>query len=91
MKKTLPNSELDNVVTYMTLGIGYDFDIVLPYKEGVALLATLERAEKIERYYERDGLKFQDKSRDIVINSVTQKDYREAKIDRKSTRLNSSH
>jgi len=79
MKKTLPNSELDNVVSYMTITLGYDFNIILPYKDGVALLASLEKAEAIKQYY-NGNLTFVDDRRDVTTNTVSQKNYREAKM-----------
>jgi hypothetical protein len=79
MKKTLPNSELDNVVSYMTINMGYYFNIVLPYKDGLAFMASLEKAEAIEQYHGQN-LKFADKLENVITNIVSQKDYREAKM-----------
>lgn len=79
MKKTLSNSELDSVVSYMTDSLGYDFNVILPYKDGVAMLAALEKAEPIQQYY-HGKLVFNDGRRDITTNIVHQKEYREAKM-----------
>lgn len=79
MKKTLPNSELDTVISYMTISAGYYFNVILPYKDGVAFMAALEKAESINQYHGKD-LKFADDRQDVTTNIVFQKDYREAKM-----------
>jgi len=80
MAKTPTNSELDVVVSYMTISLGYYFNIILPYKDGVALLAALEKAEPIERHSGGSTVVFTDDKPDVVIHTVTQKEYREQKM-----------
>ena len=76
----ITNKELDTVVNYMVVSFGYDYNLVLPYKDGIALLASIEKAEPIERYYAGNKVVFNDKSKEIEIHTISQKDYREQKM-----------
>ena len=73
-------AEIDSVVSYMAISFGYDYNIVLPYKDGVALLTSLEKAESIDRYYSGSKVIFNDTSRQVEICVISQKDYREQKM-----------
>jgi len=71
---------LDSVVNYMVIHFGYDGNICLPYKDGAELLAKLEKAENVERYYTSDGLKFNKKPLEFTFQIITQREYREGKM-----------
>jgi hypothetical protein len=80
-KRKISNTELDNVKNYIVVDIAYDLSICLPYKDGIALLASLENAENVsvDRYGNKP-ITFSMKP--ITLNSriVSQKEYRESKM-----------
>jgi hypothetical protein len=80
MAKTITNAEIDTVVSYMTISFDYSFNIILPYKDGVALLACLERAEAIDKKYSGTPIKFIDKVPELDVCTISQKEYREQKM-----------
>lgn len=79
-KRTIPDKELDTVVNYMVLKLGYNFNIILPYKDGIAFLAAMEKAEAIEKYYNGSGMKMSKNPQQVDSYTVSQKDYRIAKM-----------
>jgi len=86
MKSTKENIDprVDDVRNYYVLNLGYNMVILLPYADGVALMATLAKAEKLDcSLYDigQGSLKF-DKIGALNIEScvVTRKQYVEAKM-----------
>jgi hypothetical protein len=80
MAKTISNKELDTVVNYMILSFGYNACVILPYKEGAAVIAAMEHAENLKSYYAHEGIKFSDTTFELTNHTIPQKDYRESKM-----------
>lgn len=80
MTKKITNKELDSVVTYMFIKFGYGQSFIVPYLDGLKIIAGLERAEKVEYGYS-EGISFTAESLEYEIHNVSQKDYRKTKMD----------
>lgn len=77
--KTPTLKELDNVVNYMIIKLSYNLHICVPYKDGSSIIASMEKAEKVERSYDGKTIFSQD-AIDIEFFMYKQKEYREAKM-----------
>ena len=80
-KRKISNAELDSVKNYLAIELAYNVSIILPYKEGIALLATLENAEKVSMSsYGETNIKFSTERFEIKTEIITQTVYREQKM-----------
>jgi len=80
-KRKISNAELDNVKNYLSIELAYNMSIILPYKEGIAVLAALENAEKVSMpSYGSPHIKFNNERFEIKTEIVTQAFYREQKM-----------
>ena len=80
-KRKITNAELDNVRNYLAVELSYGVSIILPYREGVALLASLENAEKVSMpNYGQPNIKFNTERFEIKTEIITQAFYREQKM-----------
>jgi hypothetical protein len=80
-KRKISNAELDNVKNYLAIELTYNMSIILPYKEGIAVLAALENAEKVSMpSYGSPNIKFTSERFEIKTEIVTQAFYREQKM-----------
>ena len=81
MKPVKPTiKEIDTVVNYMVIGLAYNMSVCLPYADGVAFLAAMEKAECVNTYYSHEKLQFNNIAIEINYKIVTQKEYREQKM-----------
>lgn len=48
---------LKRLPTWIRVDISYSLKLILPYKEGMALLAALEQAEELENEYSKPAIK----------------------------------
>ena len=71
--------ELDTVINYMVIKFTYGAVMCLPYAQGAAIIAAMEKAEKVEQSYGQP-LKFTSEQIQIEHYALPQKDYREAKM-----------
>ena len=76
-KKMLEN--IDTVVSYMFIKFGYSTTLVVPYADGVKIIAGLEKAEKVEHTY-GNGVTFLAEGLEYEIHTISQKEYRESKM-----------
>lgn len=80
-KRKISNAELDNVKQYLSIEIGYNLSIILPFKEGMAFLSSLENAEKVTMpSYGQPTIKFNTERFEIKTEIVSQAFYREQKM-----------
>lgn len=79
-RKTIPDKELDTVVNYVVVGFDWGMNYILPYKEGMAVMAALEHAERVKKYYAHEKLQFVDEKVEFNISIISQKEYREQKM-----------
>ena len=80
-KRKITNAELDNVKNYLAIELSYGVSILLPYREGISLMASLENAEKVSMpSYGHPNIKFGTDRFEIKTEIVTQAFYREQKM-----------
>lgn len=80
-KKKISNAELDNVKNYLVIEFAYDMHICLPYKEGIALLGSLEHAEKVKvNGYSTKTVEFESTLPTFQTTMISQQTYREQKM-----------
>lgn len=80
-KRKITNTELDEVKTYMVLEFGYDMKVCLPYADGAAIIAKLEKAERVEhKSYSSKNISFKPEVVQVNFQVLPQKDYRLAKM-----------
>jgi hypothetical protein len=79
--RQISNEELDNVKNYLAVSVAYDLAICLPYKDGIAFMAALEKAEVIlmDRYGNK-SITFKVTSLELHSSIVSQKEYRTQKM-----------
>lgn len=71
--------DIDTVVSYMFIKFGYNTKIIVPYADGVKILAGLEKAEKVEHSY-GNGITFLVERLEYEIHALPQREYRESKM-----------
>jgi len=80
-KRKISNAEIDNVKNYLVIELSYNMSVLLPYKDGIALLSSLENAEKITMpSYGEKNIIFDRTPLEIKSNIVSQYDYRRHKM-----------
>jgi hypothetical protein len=80
-KRKISNAELDNVKNYLAIEISYGTSLLMPYKEGIAFMASLENAEKVTMpSYGQPNIKFNTERFELKTEIVTQAFYREQKM-----------
>lgn len=80
-KRKISNTELDNVKNYLAIELAYNMSIILPYREGIALVASLENAEKVTlTNYGALNIKFNPDRFEIKTEIISQAIYREQKM-----------
>lgn len=79
-RRKISKEELDNVTNYLAISIDWSNNIILPYKDGMAFLAALEKAERIKKYYSHEKLQFSQERLEITTTIITQAEYREQKM-----------
>ena len=67
------------VGSYLSINFGYSLSIILPYKDGLALLDKLSNAEKIEDYSSGTPIRPLTKD-DVRVTIISQTDYRKRKM-----------
>lgn len=72
--------ELDTVVSYMFLKLGYNTQFIVPYQDGVKLIDCLTKAEKVEHSY-TSGVTFVDERIEFEVHNISQRDYRKKKME----------
>ena len=88
-KKELNKKELEVLDSnYLIIEFKYDNTIILPYKEGMALLQTLEKAQRLKNGYGDSGHILPFRSDRMEITIISKQEY----IDRKwCTAMNISY
>lgn len=80
-KRKISNAELDNVKNYLAIELSYNTSLILPYRDGIALMAALENAERvIMPSYGQANIKFNAERFEIKTEIVSQAFYREQKM-----------
>lgn len=80
-KRKITNAELDDVKNYLVIELAYNSVIILPYKEGIAVMASLEHAERVFMSgYNKTNMTFNTERFEIKTEVVTQAFYREQKM-----------
>lgn len=80
-KRKISNAELDNVKNYLAIELAYNMSIILPYKEGIAVMAALENAEKVSMpSYGQPNIKFNTDRFEVKTEIISQAFYREQKM-----------
>lgn len=80
-KRKISNAELDNVKNYLAIELSYNNSMILPYKDGIALMAALENAERVTMpSYNQPHIKFNAERFEIKTEIVSQAFYREQKM-----------
>jgi len=80
-KRKISNAELDNVKNYLAIELAYNVSLILPYKEGIAVLAALENAERVNiPSYGQAQIKFNTERFEIKTEIISQAFYREQKM-----------
>jgi len=64
---------------YLSINFGYSLSVILPYKEGLALLDTLSNAEKIDDYGSGSPVRPLTKD-DVRVTIISRSDYRKRKM-----------
>jgi len=72
------NKKIESNFMVITLNVRYDDSLILPYKEGVAVIAALENAKVLHQGYGEESKIIDVKNSDIKTSSIGAQEYGEA-------------
>ena len=76
-KKKLNKVDPANNYMIIKMNLGYDQSLVLPYQDGIQLMAALQNARAYKEEYQKESLIFDIKAADIRTGVIGEQEYGE--------------